>query len=104
MRLRSLERMPTSDTEINEPKRPVETSQESGSPAPEEEPRPLPPPPPPALGGSRWVDYDTHELLTMISETGGRAALGASARRHLDRYSVAFGAALGGHMDSKVHF
>ncbi|MGP8271534.1 MAG: hypothetical protein ACLQLH_15825 [Terracidiphilus sp.] len=60
--------MPSSDTEINEPKRPVETSQESGSPAPEEEPRPLPPPPPPALGGSRWVDYDTHELLTMISE------------------------------------
>ena len=60
--------MPSSDTEINEPKRPVETSQESGSPAPEEEPRPLPPPPLPALGGSRWVDYDTHELLTMISE------------------------------------
>ena len=57
--------MPSSDTQINEPKRPDDTSQDTGSPDPDQEPRPTPPP---TVGGSRWVDYDTHELLTMISE------------------------------------
>ncbi len=59
--------MPSSETQTNEPKRPDETSKEIGSPPPDEEPRPLPPPRA-GSGGSRWVDYDTHELLTLISE------------------------------------
>ncbi len=51
----------------------VPTSEPSGSPqhgTPEREP-PTPPSEPerrPSVGGSRWIDYDTHELLEMISE------------------------------------
>jgi outer membrane biosynthesis protein TonB len=81
------ERMPPSEapTNLNEPKgpadrpsdenlssgAPTETIQEAGSPAPEtsgnetsdqENTKPF------AIRGSRWVDYDTHELLEMISE------------------------------------
>ncbi len=65
--------MPTSETQAteNEPNEPRATGEHTASfavaaAAPEEEPRP----PEPATGGSRsrWVDYDTHELLTMISE------------------------------------
>jgi outer membrane biosynthesis protein TonB len=64
--------MPTSEapTDVNEPKGPAETnlgpdSPEQGSPA--SPPQPLAPI---ALssGGSRWVDYNTHELLEMISD------------------------------------
>ena len=65
-------RMPTSEapTDVNEPKGPAETtlgadSREQGIPAsPQELIAPL------ALssGGSRWLDYNTHELLEMISD------------------------------------
>jgi len=46
--------MPTSEvpTNVNDP---------AGQPQPVEEPSPV-------VRGSRWVDYDTHELLEMISE------------------------------------
>jgi hypothetical protein len=61
--------MPTDQapTEVNEPKGPTETTpgprdQDSGAPASSQEPQS------PVVRGSRWVDYDTHELLQMISE------------------------------------
>src|ERR1700690_2434626 len=65
--------MPSSEAPINvnEPKEPADNLQEAGGPAPEnlgtesgeqEAARPF------AIRGSRWVDYDTHELLEMISE------------------------------------
>lgn len=65
--------MPTSETQTteHEPNEPTGPAQQTGSTAvaaaPEEESRP---PEPATAGGSRsrWVDYDTHELLTMISE------------------------------------
>ncbi|MFZ0395866.1 MAG: cell envelope integrity protein TolA [Terracidiphilus sp.] len=54
------------------------TSEPSGFPPPgapdPSAPDPAAPPPPsepaprPSIGGSRWIDYDTHELLEMISE------------------------------------
>ena len=63
--------MPISEApaNVNEPKGPIETSQDDGSPqaavstleAPAAEATP-------AGRTSRWVDYDTHELLQMISE------------------------------------
>jgi outer membrane biosynthesis protein TonB len=62
--------MPTSEapTNVNEPNEPPTSpvaaeDKESPVPAPES-----PQSAPPALRGSRWVDYDTHELLEMISE------------------------------------
>lgn len=70
-------RMPTSEvpTDLNEPKGPSETGQragshdtaspEQGTPASASEPRA---PINASSGGSRWLDYDTHELLEMISE------------------------------------
>lgn len=63
------ERMPISETpiDVNEPKGPAETSLDPGIPAPDEEPRETEPSSP-VVRGSRWLDYDTHELLTMISE------------------------------------
>jgi len=66
--------MPTSEApaNVNEPQGPIETSLEAGSPEagssvsvaelPEPEGGPR------TARGSRWVDYDTHELLEMISE------------------------------------
>jgi outer membrane biosynthesis protein TonB len=68
--------MPTSEepAKLNEPKGPTEKIQETGntelgSPALDEELRqPDLEPASPVVRGSRWVDYDTHELLTMISE------------------------------------
>ena len=70
------DRMPSSEapTNVNEPDGPTETSQETGSaelgspasgeglrePEPGSEPR--------VVRGSRWVDYDTHELLEMIGD------------------------------------
>jgi len=55
--------MPTSEapTEVNEPSGPGETSPERGSPAEAG-------PSSPVVRGSRWIDYDTHELLEMIGE------------------------------------
>jgi len=57
------ERMPSSDApnHVNEPNGPTQTSPQSGSPAFSE-------PASPVIRGSRWLDYDTHELLEMISE------------------------------------
>jgi hypothetical protein len=70
--------MPTSEApaDVNEPKGPAETSRGSGGPETEisaSEAAPgaeagQPAPAPPVVRGSRWVDYDTHELLEMISE------------------------------------
>ena len=66
--------MPTNEapTQVNEPKRPAETNVTGKSPASvvpalDEEPR-SDQPASPVVRGSRWVDYDTHELLQMISE------------------------------------
>ena len=56
-------RMPTSEapTNVNEPARPPDP----GEQGPDQEPGGDPSP---TLRGSRWVDYDTHELLDMISQ------------------------------------
>ena len=66
--------MPTSEapTDLNEPNRPPETnpkgtSEESSTPASAEEPRPAESESP-VVRGSRWIDYDTHELLQMSTE------------------------------------
>jgi hypothetical protein len=75
--------MPTSETpnRVTERDEPPETSHQPGSP--ELDSASLPPPPlslaarepeperesgPRSVRGSRWVDYDTHELLEMIGE------------------------------------
>src|SRR5664279_2971959 len=64
--------MPTSEapTDVNEPKRPAGDTPETAEPD-----QASPPadgergePAPAVRSQSRWVDYDTHELLTMISE------------------------------------
>ena len=58
--------MPTREApaDVNEPKDPLQTAPEAESPAPGENGsyRGL------AVRGSRWVDYDTHELMQVISE------------------------------------
>ncbi len=63
--------MPTSEapTDVNEPspEGPEGTSPETGNPVPGEEAR-AEESSSPVVRGSRWVDYDTHELLQMISE------------------------------------
>ncbi len=66
--------MPTDQapTQVNEPQDPAGTTPEpgdpvSGVPAVSEEPR-EPEIASPVVRGSRWVDYDTHELLQMIGE------------------------------------
>jgi outer membrane biosynthesis protein TonB len=63
--------MPTDQapTKVNEPKGPTETTtdpdvQVSAAPVPNHIPEPVSP----VVRGSRWVDYDTHELLQMIGE------------------------------------
>ncbi|MGA3345817.1 MAG: energy transducer TonB [Terracidiphilus sp.] len=63
--------MPTDQapTKVNEPKGPTDTTtdpdvQVSAAPVPNHIPEPVSP----VVRGSRWVDYDTHELLQMISE------------------------------------
>jgi hypothetical protein len=61
--------MPT-DTEpsdVNEPKGPAGEELEPGAPEQGAEPRPAEPASLVA-SSSRWIDYDTHELLQMISE------------------------------------
>ena len=64
--------MPASEvpTDVNEPKGPATTSPETASPNQGGAPGDGEPPEPatPVVRGSRWVDYDTHELLSMISE------------------------------------
>jgi len=63
--------MPSSETPINlnEPKGPAESSQKAEAPAPDGELRPLEPDEAPRVArGSRWIDYDTHELLEMITQ------------------------------------
>ena len=66
--------MPTSEDPVNEPNEPTGTSQETGSaelPTPASDRASNPEPGEPAsriVSTSRWVDYDTHELLEMISE------------------------------------
>jgi hypothetical protein len=63
--------MPTSEapTDVNEPKGPAESNLGPDSPE-QESTASTPEPGVPALspGGSRWVDYNTHELLEMISD------------------------------------
>jgi hypothetical protein len=61
--------MPTDEapTNLNEPKRPADTGQDPGAPALGEEVRAAEPAAP-VVRGSRWVDYDTHELLQMIND------------------------------------
>jgi len=56
--------MPTSETnsEPNEPREPAGNPPASGQPARQPESTS------PVVRGSRWIDYDTHELLSMISE------------------------------------
>jgi outer membrane biosynthesis protein TonB len=49
-------------SEVNEPKRPAEATPATGEELRE------PDSASPVVRGSRWVDYDTHELLQMISE------------------------------------
>ena len=65
----SAERMPTDETpnDVNEPKGPAETSPKPGTPALGEELRPGESASP-VVRGSRWIDYDTHELLQMIND------------------------------------
>jgi len=54
-------------TGVNEPNRPAATPPEAGNPVAGEQPRPLESASP-VVRGSRWIDYDTHELLQMISD------------------------------------
>jgi len=68
-------------TSVNEPKEPIEAENDRPAASDNGSPSSTPPgpdpgskgtdperQPTPAIRGSRWVDYDTHELLTMISE------------------------------------
>ena len=62
--------MPTSEApaDVNEPNKPQSSpiaAEDTESPVPDQESRQSASP---GLRGSRWVDYDTHELLEMISE------------------------------------
>ena len=52
--------------------------------------------------GSRWVDYDTHELLEMISELEDERRWARLREGHLARDSLPSGSALGLHLDSEV--
>ena len=63
--------MPTHETptSVNEPDEPVNLSPDAGGPDSDGDLRqPKAEAASPVVRGSRWVDYDTHELLTMISE------------------------------------
>lgn len=57
--------VPKSDYEPGEP---TGGSPEPNGPEPEQSPRPPQDGSSPVVRGSRWIDYDTHELLEMISE------------------------------------
>src|ERR1035441_6183899 len=56
-----------SPIEVNEANEPAETTPVPGAPVLGEEPRPAVTASP-VVRGSRWVDYDTHELLELISD------------------------------------
>jgi outer membrane biosynthesis protein TonB len=56
-----------SPIDVNEANEPAETTPAAGVPALGETPRPAEPASP-VVRGSRWVDYDTHELLQLISD------------------------------------
>ena len=56
-----------SPIDVNEANEPAETTPAAGTPALGEAPRPAEPASP-VIRGSRWVDYDTHELLEMIGD------------------------------------
>src|SRR6266568_8409756 len=64
--------MPTSEapTDVNEPKRPAGDTPETADPDQARLPaeREQPESAPSVRSQSRWIDYDTHELLSMISE------------------------------------
>jgi outer membrane biosynthesis protein TonB len=62
--------MPTDEvpTEVNEPNGPAGTTPEPGHPISDPAVVSEQPSASPVVRGSRWVDYDTHELLQMISE------------------------------------
>lgn len=62
--------MPISEApaNVNEPKGPIETGQDADSPESAVSTLDQPSESTPAGRTSRWVDYDTHELLEMISE------------------------------------
>jgi len=63
------ERMPTeiAPSDVNEPNGPAEAKLDPGAPEQAEVLRPVESASP-VVRGSRWIDYDTHELLVMISE------------------------------------
>ncbi len=62
--------MPTSETQttVNEPDEPTGTVRETDSAAPDTPQLPESEQPRATISTSRWIDYDTHELLEMISE------------------------------------
>jgi len=62
--------MPTDEvpTEVNEPNGPAGATPEPGAPISDPASVSEQTPASPVVRGSRWVDYDTHELLQMISE------------------------------------
>jgi outer membrane biosynthesis protein TonB len=76
-----------SPIDVNEANEPAETTPAAGTPALGEAPRPAEPASP-VIRGSRWVDYDTHELLEMIGdlEDERRWALLLSALTWLPQY------------------
>jgi hypothetical protein len=53
--------------------------------------------------GSRWVDYDTHELLEMISELEDERRWARLREGLLDGHPLPSGAALRADLDSEVH-
>src|ERR1022692_1427395 len=57
-----------SKTPVNEPDEPTGTSPETGSPTPNGSGLPDREPDRPVISTSRWIDYNTHELLEMISD------------------------------------
>ncbi len=61
--------MPTDEapTDVNEAREPAEATADQAAAGLDEPPAPAAPAAPP-VGGSRWVDYDTHELLLLISD------------------------------------
>lgn len=62
--------MPTSvvPTSVNEPNDPGASSPQSGEPEQSPQPSQQGGNSSPVVRGSRWIDYDTHELMQMISE------------------------------------
>jgi hypothetical protein len=70
LKLAPQERMPTdqSPIDVNEPKEPVEITSTDDLSESEDSGEPSRRSASPKLRGSRWVDYDTHELLEMISD------------------------------------